>query len=160
MKFYFNYTTSYLFCFSSDNFTVCMESITAAVDGPLSFLTVALFFRNSPFRYQTQLLVSTCQLYGDSLYFFTAYRDNFAHGPMGHPLYFWFYFVFMNMLWIVIPFCLICQSIVQLSRAQALADDKNVLQSKKKRWVYPFYFIKYIYCYSTMLNKLFVIKNI
>lgn len=34
------------------------------------------------------------------LYFYTEHRDGYAHSELGHPIYFWFYFVFMNMLWI------------------------------------------------------------
>ncbi|KAJ6655367.1 hypothetical protein lerEdw1_005559 [Lerista edwardsae] len=62
------------------------------------------------------------QLYGDVLYFYTEYRDGFSHSEMGHPIYFWFYFVFMNSLWIVIPFALILDAWKHLSTCQRAMD--------------------------------------
>lgn len=57
----------------------------------------------STLRFVLQLVVSVGQVYGDVLYFLTEYRDGFQHGVLGHPLYFWFYFVFLNALWLVLP---------------------------------------------------------
>ncbi|XP_015278995.1 PREDICTED: 3-beta-hydroxysteroid-Delta(8),Delta(7)-isomerase [Gekko japonicus] len=67
-------------------------------------------------------LLSLGQLYGDILYFYTEYRDGFTHSEMGHPLYFWFYFVFMNGLWIVIPALLILDAWKHLSASQRVMD--------------------------------------
>src|ERR1700730_646846 len=88
---------------SSDTFTVCMETITAAVDGPLAFLATYAFLSNSSYRYLAQLVLSLFQLYGDVLYMSTEWKDGFIHGPYGHPIYFWFYFVFLNSFWIIVP---------------------------------------------------------
>ena len=52
-------------------------------------------------------------------------QEGFSHGEMWHPVYFWFYFVFMNALWIVIPAILIVEAFVKLSSTQALADNKK-----------------------------------
>ena len=106
-----------------------MEIITGFIDGPLAFLAFYAFLVQRPYRYVVQLILSLCQLYGDVLYFMTAYKENFIHGEMWHPLYFWFYFVFMNLLWIVIPLLLIYQSWVNLAKAQAVSDGS----SKKKK---------------------------
>ena len=70
------------------------------------------------------LLPPTGQVYGDVLYFLTEYRDGFQHGELGHPLYFWFYFVFLNSLWLVVPGLLILDSIKQLAHAQSILDAK------------------------------------
>ncbi|XP_067880369.1 3-beta-hydroxysteroid-Delta(8),Delta(7)-isomerase [Heterodontus francisci] len=107
---------------TADNFTVCMETITAWTWGPLSAWTVVAFLQNKPYRFVLQLIVSLGQLYGDVLYFYTEYRDGFSHSDLGHPLYFWFYFIFMNSLWIVIPSILILDAWVNLSRAQRAVD--------------------------------------
>ncbi|XP_046580252.1 3-beta-hydroxysteroid-Delta(8),Delta(7)-isomerase-like [Haliotis rubra] len=115
---------------SSDAFVVSMERITAFVDGPLSFLTLLLYFRNSPYRYVIQLIVSLCQLYGDTLYFMTEIFEDFSHGYMYHPQYFWFYFVTMNMFWIVIPSCLIIQSCYKLAKSQAQVDKLKASEYK------------------------------
>lgn len=69
-------------------------------------------------------------MYGAVLYFFTEHRDGYTHSELGHPVYFWFYFVFMNFLWIIIPLVLIVDAWGQLSAAQAHIDGAA---SKSKR---------------------------
>ncbi|CAL8319733.1 unnamed protein product [Merluccius merluccius] len=114
----------------ADNFTVCMETITAWLWGPLSFLAVFAFLTNKPYRFVLQLIISLGQLYGVVLYFFTEHRDGYAHSEVGHPIYFWFYFVFLNALWVVIPLVLIVDAWGQLSGAQAHRDSPGRQKSK------------------------------
>eukprot|EP00063_Salmo_salar_P063828 XP_014038663.1 PREDICTED: 3-beta-hydroxysteroid-Delta(8),Delta(7)-isomerase-like [Salmo salar] len=106
----------------ADNFTVCMETVTAWFWGPLSVWTVFAFLANKPCRFVLQLIVSLGQLYGAVLYFYTEHRDGYSHSQMGHPLYFWFYFVFMNILWIIIPLVLILDAWRHLQQAQTHTD--------------------------------------
>ncbi len=106
-----------------------METITGFVDGPLALAAVYAFFTNKPYRYVVQLLLSLCQLYGDVLYFSTEIKDGFVHGEMHHPLYFWFYFFFLNMIWIIVPFTLIIEACKKLTATQAFTDN----QSRKKK---------------------------
>jgi len=113
-----------------DPFTVCMETITAFLEGPGCFLTVWAFMRQKSYRYLIQLVVSLGQFYGCVLYFSTEAMEGFIHGPMWHPLYFWFYFVFMNVLWIIIPFCLIVDSSLTIMSAQVSVDNSG---SRKRR---------------------------
>ena len=110
-----------------------MELITSVVDGPLAFLAVYAFLTRQPYRHITQLMLSLFQLYGDVLYFMTEVKDGFIHGEMWHPLYFWFYFVFMNVLWIVIPLLCIGESCVELNKAQSVADKNNSVQNKSNQ---------------------------
>ena len=113
-----------------------MENITAFVDGPLAFLAVYAFLNKSPYRYVVQLVLSLFQLYGDVLYFSTEVLDGFTHGPFGHPLYFWFYFVFLNAFWIVVPFACIVESWLNLSAVQSEVDQQDTISNgpyKKKR---------------------------
>ncbi|XP_076132065.1 3-beta-hydroxysteroid-Delta(8),Delta(7)-isomerase [Alosa pseudoharengus] len=116
----------------ADNFTVCMETVTACLWGPFSLWVVLAFLYNRPYRYVLQLIISLGQLYGDILYFYTEHRDGYMHSEHGHPIYFWFYFVFMNGLWIVIPFALIVDAWRQLSAVQAISD-KTTSQSRKHK---------------------------
>ena len=122
---------TYFSC-SGDTFTVCMENITAFVDGPLAFLALYAFITNKPYRYIVQLVLSLCQLYGDVLYFSTEIMEGFSHGEVNHPLYFWFYFFFLNMLWIVIPFSLIIDSWKNLNAVQATVDSQVSSDKRKK----------------------------
>lgn len=117
---------------SGDTFMVCMESITAFVDGPLAFLAVYAFMSNKPYRYTVQLILSLFQLYGDVLYFATEVKEGFIHGPLWHPLYFWFYFVFLNLFWIIVPFICIIESYIKLTSAQSMLDKKIQDGSTKK----------------------------
>jgi len=107
---------------SSDSFTVCMESITALIDGPLAFMTFWAFMKGSNSRYALQLIVSLFQLYGDVLYFMTEAKGGFSHGPLFHPVYFWFYFFFLNSLWIVIPILHIVDAVKHIMACQNVSD--------------------------------------
>lgn len=53
-------SNSFLFLFFSraDNFTVCMETVTACLWGPFSLWIVAAFLFNRPYRFVLQLIVS------------------------------------------------------------------------------------------------------
>jgi cholestenol Delta-isomerase len=61
---------------------------------------------NHPLRYPLQALVSLGQIYGDVLYYATCMFDHY-HKNLTYcrpeAYYFWFYFFFMNFIWIVIP---------------------------------------------------------
>uniref|UniRef100_A0A672L6H0 EBP cholestenol delta-isomerase n=1 Tax=Sinocyclocheilus grahami TaxID=75366 RepID=A0A672L6H0_SINGR len=116
----------------ADHFTVSMETVTACLWGPFSIWIVVAFLYNHSYRFVLQLIVSLGQLYGAVLYFFTEHRDGYIHSEYGHPIYFWYYFVFMNTLWIVIPFILIVDSWCQLSACQSMFD-KAALKGKSKR---------------------------
>lgn len=74
-------------------------------------------------------ILFTGQLYGAVLYFYTEHRDGYVHSEYGHPVYFWFYYIFMNFLWIIIPLVLIVDSWRQLSAAQTKTDNSK--KSKK-----------------------------
>lgn len=116
---------------SSDSFIVCMESVTAFVDGPLALLVTYAFVKETSYRYVAQLVLSVCQLYGDVLYFAIEMFDGFTHGPVGHPLYFWFYFIFLNSLWIFIPFVCIIESWKKIIVSQATTDLTSGDKSRK-----------------------------
>jgi len=108
-----------------------MESITAFVDGPLALVVTYAFVKQTSYRYVAQLVLSVCQLYGDVLYFTIEMCDGFSHGPFGHPLYFWFYFVFLNSLWIFIPFACVIESWKKTVVSQATVDSTSSDKSMK-----------------------------
>ncbi|KAH3892676.1 3-beta-hydroxysteroid-Delta(8),Delta(7)-isomerase-like [Dreissena polymorpha] len=116
-----------------DTCMVAMESITAWVDGPLCLLTAASFYFPAMygFRHVFQLAVSICQLYGDTLYFSTEWLEGFKHSEMWHPLHFWFYFFFLNIIWIIVPSINILDAARNLWRAQYKADDGLEVKSRK-----------------------------
>ncbi|XP_054752120.1 3-beta-hydroxysteroid-Delta(8),Delta(7)-isomerase-like [Lytechinus pictus] len=114
-----------------DNCTVCVESVTAWLEGPACFLIILAYLRRSPSRYLLQLLVSTGQLYGTIIFFMTEYRDGLAHCKYGDPLYFWVYFISFNVPWVIIPIINIIHCFGHLSAAQASLDQSSQQSTKK-----------------------------
>ncbi|KAJ1986379.1 hypothetical protein H4R33_003391 [Dimargaris cristalligena] len=114
---------------SSDSFVLLMELVTAVFDGPLCFVAAYGIYSQSPVRHIAQALVSLAQLYGDVLYYATTLFEGSPHCTP-HPYYFWFYFGFMNFIWIIVPTSLCLQSCTYLYRAvarvQALDGRKKV----------------------------------
>ena len=58
-----------------DPFTICMEAVTAFIEGPLCFVILYGMLKQKPWRFTLQFAVSLGQLYGDVLYFATSYYD-------------------------------------------------------------------------------------
>jgi len=117
---------------TSDPFVLCMETITAFAWGPLSYYVAYLITTQSSFRYPLQAVVSLGQIYGDVLYYATCMFDHY-HKSLTYcrpeAYYFWFYFFFMNFIWIVIPGMLLYQSIWNTSEAfKALDRVSKTLQ--------------------------------
>eukprot|EP00271_Cylindrocystis_brebissonii_P004201 TRINITY_DN157_c0_g2_i1.p1 TRINITY_DN157_c0_g2~~TRINITY_DN157_c0_g2_i1.p1 ORF type:complete len:221 (-),score=11.27 TRINITY_DN157_c0_g2_i1:764-1426(-) len=108
-----------------DSFIVSVEGCTAVLLGPLCLLAMYAILAKKRYRYSLQLVVSLCQLYGDVLYFLTCALDGFQHSVPG-ALYFWFYFVFMNSIWIVVPGWIVFRS------WRALDQALGVVESRKK----------------------------
>lgn len=93
---------------TNDSFVLCMETVTAVFWGPGCLIAAWMVMVRHPLRYPVQLVVSMGQVYGDVLYYSTSMFDHYYAGvTFSRPekFYFWFYFVFMNFIWIVIPGC-------------------------------------------------------
>ncbi|KAI1982072.1 hypothetical protein LOZ51_006654 [Ophidiomyces ophidiicola] len=116
---------------TSDPFVLCMETITAALWGPLCFIVAYMITMDSPLRHPLQLIVSVGQVYGDILYYSTSLFEHYFHGLnfcRPEAYYFWCYYFFMNFIWIVIPSYFIMSSVSTMSNA-----IKEVKQSTKLR---------------------------
>lgn len=112
---------------SRDPFTICMEAVTAFVEGPLCFLIMYGMLNQKPWRFTLQFAVSLGQLYGDVLYFATSWYDG---GGYARPeaLYFWFYFIFVNSIWIVVPALVMWYSAGHINRRVAHASSLKKFQ--------------------------------
>jgi cholestenol Delta-isomerase len=96
---------------TADAFVVCMETVTAWCWGPLSLLMTYLIVQRSPWRHAVQIVVSGGQFYGDALYFMTSFFEEWRNGltySRPEPIYYWGFFVGMNVVWLVIPGCKFC----------------------------------------------------
>ena len=69
-----------------DPFTICMEAITAFIEGPLCFVILYGMLKQRPWRFTLQFAVSLGQFYGDVLYFATSYYDGKHLQPLGFDL--------------------------------------------------------------------------
>jgi cholestenol delta-isomerase len=87
---------------TSDATVVMIEAITAYLWGPLCFYTAYLCYKNNQMRHFLQVLIVFGQLYGDIVYYGSTLLTGSIHCHPD-PYYFWFYFVFMNSLWIIFP---------------------------------------------------------
>jgi len=105
---------------TSDPFVLCMETVTAFLWGPLSFVVAWLITVQHPLRYPLQAVVSIGQIYGDILYYATSMFDHYHKGLTycrPEAYYFWCYYFFMNFIWIVIPGILLYSSIDNTAKA-------------------------------------------
>lgn len=103
-----------------DAFTVTMEAVTSIFWGPLCIFIAHCIATENPLRHALQPLVSLGQIYGDVLYFATCFFEHSVRGiQFGRPesYYFYGYFVFLNVIWMVIPFPLMVNSILETKKA-------------------------------------------
>ncbi|KAF7157619.1 hypothetical protein CNMCM5623_001993 [Aspergillus felis] len=119
---------------TSDAFLVPMEAVTAFCWGPLAFFIAYCIAVNHPVRHALQLLISVGQVYGDVLYYATSLFDLYFHGgsfcrPEGY--YFWFYYFFMNFIWLAIGSYHVYQSVVEITRAFRRVGELDQKQKGK-----------------------------
>lgn len=119
---------------TQDSFVVCMETITAAFWGPLSFVCAYCIVTDHPLRHPLQLITSLGQLYGDVLYYATCTFSSVVFEVVycrPERMYFWAYYVLCNAFWIVIPFMLLMGSVEEITRV--FAQAKEAQKEKKSR---------------------------
>ncbi len=63
---------------SRDSFVISMETVTAFVEGPLCFVILYGIYKQCSWRYCLQTIVSVGQLYGDVVYYGTAYLEGWS----------------------------------------------------------------------------------
>eukprot|EP00775_Hariotina_reticulata_P011948 gene11948-12091_t len=102
-----------------DDFIVSMEAVTAFIEGPGCLLIVWGMLKARPWRYVAILLVSLGQLYGDVLYFGTCLHGGVERHSRPEFIYFWFYFVIVNSVWIVVPLICILHAAKAINKAVA-----------------------------------------
>lgn len=110
---------------SRDSFVVSMETVTAFAWGPGCWLIVFALLAKSSWRWSAVIIVSVGQLYGDILYFATCWLEGGIH-IRPEPLYFWFYFIFMNAIWIVVPVLCILYAVGKISEAVSSFEHQKV----------------------------------
>ncbi|CAN8096462.1 unnamed protein product [Discula destructiva] len=120
---------------TSDPFMLCVEAITVAVWGPLSFATALSIARTGSLRHVLQIIVSVAHLYGVALYYLTCFFQEKLNGVMySRPefQYFWVYFLGFNSPWVVVPTVIIAYSIRNINRSTTAFDKVAASLDKKK----------------------------
>lgn len=121
---------------TQDAFVTCMETVTAAFWGPLSFICTYFIAADHPFRHPLQIIISLGQLYGDILYLGTCTFDSLVKATSycrPEIIYFYAYYLFFNAIWIVIPFYLIWQSVEEIGKAFSKLKALEKGKEDKKR---------------------------
>ncbi|TQS34476.1 hypothetical protein Golomagni_05138 [Golovinomyces magnicellulatus] len=119
---------------TQDSFVVCMETVTACLWGPLSFVCAYMIVTDHISRHSVQLTISLGQLYGLALYYATCAFEELAHGViLSHParIYYWAYYVTCNAFWLFIPGWLVFQSLREIQLAFALNTRGDAIASGK-----------------------------
>ncbi|KAF9582954.1 hypothetical protein BGW38_010543 [Lunasporangiospora selenospora] len=117
---------------SSDALVLILESITTYIWGPVLFYAAWALYTDRPTRHVAQLVVSMGHVYSLSIYYLTGLVDGTEYGDP-HPYYFWFYFVFFNVIWMVVPLALIAQSVKTIVHALSVVQKINQDKSKSKK---------------------------
>jgi len=105
---------------TSDPFVLCMETVTAFTWGPVCFFVAAFITTNHALRHPLQIIVCVGQIYGLILYYATSMFDHYYKDvTYSRPefLYFWFYYFFMNFIWMVFPGILLVSSVRSIAKA-------------------------------------------
>eukprot|EP00744_Colponema_vietnamica_P009242 GILI01013163.1.p1 GENE.GILI01013163.1~~GILI01013163.1.p1 ORF type:complete len:195 (+),score=39.51 GILI01013163.1:46-630(+) len=106
--------------------SVMMISYTELfVMGPLCLFVYYGILHRKPWRHPLQLLVSAIQLVGTIIFTGGEIMSDFAHIPTDFELtftldkivFFWVFFVAANLLWSILPLCLICSSFASIVSA-------------------------------------------
>jgi len=116
---------------TSDPFVLCMETVTAFLWGPMCFIVAACIMNRHPLRHPLQIIVTVGQIYGLVLYYATHTFDYYHKEVIySRPefLYFWFYYFFMNFLWMIFPGMLLVDSVRTIGRTFTELDKVNNTQ--------------------------------
>jgi len=113
-----------------DAFIVTMEAFTAFVEGPACWAIAYGMATTKAWRYPLMMLTSFGQFYGCLLYFLTSYYTE-LRDIRPEPLFFYFYFLIINLFWIVVPVAVCTHAWVKMSSAVARVEEPIKAQEKK-----------------------------
>ncbi|KAF9267301.1 Emopamil-binding protein [Marasmius fiardii PR-910] len=94
----------------ADPTVVSLEILTVLGAGPLCCYILKLLSRNDPARHYWLVVLSTAELYGGWMTFCPEWLTGSPNLDTSNALYLWVYLVFMNMIWVIIPFWLMYDS--------------------------------------------------
>ncbi|TLD12282.1 uncharacterized protein PgNI_04544 [Pyricularia grisea] len=125
---------------TANTFVISIETITVLFWGPCCIATAFCITTRRNLRYPLSIIVCMAHLYGVTLYYATSFADMQMKG-VAHSrpefLYFWVYFVGMNLPWAIVPLArnhevILGASIRKICWALDLADRTDRTQANKK----------------------------
>ncbi|KAF8527470.1 Emopamil-binding protein [Hysterangium stoloniferum] len=132
----------------ADPTVVSLELLTVLGAGPMAVYIAYLLVKNDPARHYWIVVISTAELYGGFMTFAPSWLEGSANLNTSNWLYFWVYLVvslllfaelgfikktrfqFMNMIWVVIPFALLCDSYTAIVRSLRLAQAGSATKKR------------------------------
>ncbi|KAK2180817.1 hypothetical protein NP493_425g04002 [Ridgeia piscesae] len=109
----------------SDPTIVSMAMPTVAVCGPLCVALIYSIIRQCAYRHWLQVALCVCELYGGWMTFCPELLTGGHNLATDNPLYFWFYVVFFNGLWVAAPAMLLHQSWTRCSVSHTPPSSDN-----------------------------------
>jgi cholestenol Delta-isomerase len=106
-----------------DSTIVAIELCTSAVVGPLCLLAAAGIYCKASWRYAVITVLSMSQFYGTVIYFAASMLEGLPH-TRPEPMYLWFYFTFMNAIWLVLPALCTWDSLSKMTAAVRATSAK------------------------------------
>jgi hypothetical protein len=94
----------------SNPYIVCLECVAVF---PVTIWCVMLIYaivRRRPYRHWLQLVLSTCELYGNWMQFGPEWIAGNPDLSASDPVFLWVYLVFFNAIWLVFPILLVIHS--------------------------------------------------
>ncbi|KAI0222481.1 Emopamil-binding protein-like [Lamellibrachia satsuma] len=109
----------------SDPTIVSMAIPTVLVCGPLCLGLIYSIVRQRSYRHWLQVALCVCELYGAWMTFCPELLTGCPNLATDVPLYFWFYIVFFNGLWVAAPVLMLGQSWMRCSVSHPAHHDNG-----------------------------------
>eukprot|EP01135_Chromosphaera_perkinsii_P010785 Nk52_evm2s2226 gene=Nk52_evmTU2s2226 len=87
----------------SDETIVSLEILTVILDGALCLYLVYAYMNQTSGRHYWMIVLCTAELYGGWMTFVPEFLTGNKNLVTDNPLFLWFYLVFFNGLWVIIP---------------------------------------------------------
>ncbi|XP_020849362.1 emopamil-binding protein-like isoform X2 [Phascolarctos cinereus] len=113
----------------SDPTIVSLEMLTVVLDGLLALLLIYAILKEKYYRHFIQITLCVCELYGGWMTFCPDWLIGSPNLNTSNWLYLWFYLVFFNGVWVLIPVLLLWQSWIGLRKMH----QKEMKPGKKFR---------------------------
>ncbi|KAK7469375.1 hypothetical protein VKT23_003850 [Stygiomarasmius scandens] len=114
---------------TADPTVVSLEILTVLGAGPMCCYILWQLVKDDPARHYWIVVLSTAELYGGWMTFCPEWLTGSPNLETGNFLYLWVYLVFMNVIWVGIPFWLLFDSYQHI--AKSLRATQGTTKAKK-----------------------------